>query len=132
MRGSREMERNLIRGKLDRMGGAESMELCPKCGKIMVLRKTSKPAWVCPKCGYEKPIQGGIVYTKVRKKAGAAVMVLEKEEEEKVLPVTSEVVCPNCGAREAYYWSIQTRSADEPMTQFFRCRRCGHTWREYA
>ena len=108
------------------------MELCPKCGKIMVLRKTSKPAWVCPKCGYEKPIQGGVVYTKVRKRAGAAVMVLEKEEEERVLPVTTEVVCPNCGAREAYYWSIQTRSADEPMTQFFRCRRCGHTWREYA
>ncbi|MEM1737670.1 MAG: transcription factor S [Nitrososphaerota archaeon] len=114
------------------MGGAEDVELCPKCGKIMILRKTNKPAWICSKCGYEKPVQGGIVYTKVRKRSGAAIMVVEKEEEEKVLPVTTEVACPNCEAREAYYWSVQTRSADEPMTQFFRCRKCGHTWREYA
>ena len=108
------------------------MEICPKCGKIMTLRKTSRPAWVCSRCGYEKPVQGGVVYTKVRRRGVAAVTVIEKGGEEKVLPVTTEVVCPKCGAREAYYWSLQTRSADDPMTQFFRCKKCGHTWREYA
>ncbi len=109
------------------------VEICPKCGKIMTLRKTSKPAWVCTKCGYEKPVEGGVIYTKVRKRGKAEeIVVIEKGEEEKVLPVTTDVVCPKCGAREAYYWSVQTRSADEPMTQFFKCKKCGHTWREYV
>jgi len=27
---------------------------------------------------------------------------------------------------------IQTRAADEPPTRFYRCTKCGHTWREYA
>ena len=58
--------------------------------------------------------------------------ILYTSFEEKILPVTTDVVCPNCGAREAYYWSVQTRSADEPMTQFFKCKKCGHTWREYV
>jgi len=99
----------------------------------MILRKTSKPALVCPKCGYEKPLTEGVIYTKVRKRGKTEeIVVIEKGEEEKILPVTTDVVCPNCGAREAYYWSVQTRSADEPMTQFFKCKKCGHTWREYV
>jgi len=109
------------------------VEICPKCGKVMVLKKTSKPAWICPKCGYEKPIGDSVIYTKVRKREKVSeITVIDKGEEEKVLPITTDFVCPKCGAREAYYWSVQTRSADEPMTQFFRCRKCGHTWREYV
>lgn len=109
------------------------MEICPRCGKVMALRRSSKPAWTCSKCGYEKLLGGNIIYTRVLKRGKIAeITVVDKEEEEKVLPITTDVVCPECGAREAYYWSIQTRSADEPMTQFFRCKKCGYTWREYV
>ncbi|MEM4865380.1 MAG: hypothetical protein QXY09_02690 [Acidilobaceae archaeon] len=27
---------------------------------------------------------------------------------------------------------MQTRAADEPPTRFYRCTKCGYTWREYA
>jgi DNA-directed RNA polymerase subunit M len=27
---------------------------------------------------------------------------------------------------------VQTRSIDESMTQFYRCTKCGHTWRDYS
>jgi hypothetical protein len=27
---------------------------------------------------------------------------------------------------------LQTRSADEATTQFYRCTKCGHTWRNYS
>ncbi|MCE2508324.1 MAG: RPA12/RPB9/RPC11 RNA polymerase family protein, partial [Nitrosopumilaceae archaeon] len=33
---------------------------------------------------------------------------------------------------EAVWWMLQTRSADEPTTQFYRCTGCGHTWRDYS
>lgn len=46
------------------------------------------------------------------------------------LPKT-EVECPKCGHNEAYWWMIQTRSADEAPTTFYRCVNCGHTWRDY-
>ena len=38
--------------------------------------------------------------------------------------------CPKCGHGEAYYNEVQTRSADEPATLFFRCCKCHHNWKE--
>ena len=37
--------------------------------------------------------------------------------------------CSKCGAKEAYYWSVQLRRGDEAETSFFRCVNCGKTWR---
>jgi len=44
-------------------------------------------------------------------------------------PITDAVECPECGNRQAFWWIVQTDSADEPSTQFFRCTKCSHTWR---
>ena len=38
--------------------------------------------------------------------------------------------CPKCTNRRAYYQQLQIRSADEPMTTFYKCTECGHRWRE--
>lgn len=109
------------------------MEFCPKCGKVMVLKKkSSNSILVCPKCGYEKKAEEVIVTNFVKKRSKPNLVMIEESEGEKVLPITSDVVCPKCGNREAYWWSIQTRSADEPMTLFFRCTKCNNTWREYG
>lgn len=63
---------------------------------------------------------------------------LKKEEQIEVvdesvtsLPKTDEE-CPKCGNNKAYYWLVQTRSGDEAATRFFRCTKCGHTWRDYS
>jgi DNA-directed RNA polymerase subunit M len=40
--------------------------------------------------------------------------------------------CEKCGNTVAYYWTQQTRGADEPETRFFKCTKCSYTWREYA
>lgn len=40
--------------------------------------------------------------------------------------------CEKCSNNVAYWWTEQTRSSDEPETQFFRCTKCKHTWREYS
>lgn len=40
--------------------------------------------------------------------------------------------CPNCHNSEAYFYEMQTRSADEPATVFYRCsnQSCKKVWSE--
>lgn len=38
--------------------------------------------------------------------------------------------CTRCGKRQCTYYEMQTRSADEPMTQFVRCLNCAKQWRQ--
>ena len=37
--------------------------------------------------------------------------------------------CGKCKSQNLNNWEKQTRSADEPMTQFFMCLDCEHEWR---
>ena len=40
--------------------------------------------------------------------------------------------CPKCGYSQAYFMQIQIRSADEPMSTFYKCVnvKCNHRWRD--
>ena len=42
----------------------------------------------------------------------------------------TEVTCPKCAHRMAYFMQLQTRSADEPMTTFYKCVSCAHRWND--
>jgi DNA-directed RNA polymerase subunit M/transcription elongation factor TFIIS len=37
--------------------------------------------------------------------------------------------CPKCKGNKTTYYSVQTRSADEPMTNFINCLNCSHRWK---
>ncbi|KAJ1501885.1 DNA-directed RNA polymerase III subunit RPC10 [Coelomomyces lativittatus] len=43
-----------------------------------------------------------------------------------------DVPCPKCEHPRAYFMQIQIRSADEPMSIFYKCCNlsCAHHWRE--
>lgn len=45
---------------------------------------------------------------------------------------STEERCPKCSHPRAYFMQIQTRSADEPMTTFYKCcnPECSHRWRD--
>ena len=58
-------------------------------------------------------------------------VVGDKEAKLNSLP-TTKTDCPKCGHNEAFWWILQTRSGDEPPTQFYRCVKCSHTWRSYS
>ena len=38
--------------------------------------------------------------------------------------------CRKCGSRSCSYYEVQTRSADEPMTQFVNCLDCNNRWKQ--
>jgi DNA-directed RNA polymerase subunit M len=117
------------------------MEFCPKCGSRLEFKKpkTAKAAslmLVCPKCGYEKKESAKKVEPKIGKviqhNPQQFVAVIGKEEQKlRTLP-TVRIECPKCGNKTAYVWQVQTRSSDESSTQFMRCTKCDHTFREYS
>ena len=43
--------------------------------------------------------------------------------------MTDKVICGKCKKNKISYYEKQIRSADEPMTAFFRCISCGHRWK---
>lgn len=116
------------------------MEFCPKCGTRLVPKKGTeekKPNLVmaCPKCGYKKrrPARAMKPIPKVIEHSPQeTIAVISKEEQKlRVLP-TVRIECPKCGNNLAYVWQVQTRGSDESSTQFFRCTKCDHTFREYS
>jgi DNA-directed RNA polymerase subunit M/transcription elongation factor TFIIS len=67
------------------------------------------------------------------KKISAKNIAFEKETAEDTVD-ESEVTdgifqCRKCGSKKTTYYSLQTRSADEPMTNFITCVHCKHRWK---
>lgn len=43
--------------------------------------------------------------------------------------MTTDITCGKCKKNRITYYELQTRSADEPMTCFYRCLTCGNRWK---
>ena len=50
----------------------------------------------------------------------------------KVEASTDNFTCWKCKSNKCSYYQLQTRSADEPTTRFYRCTKCKYTWRDYT
>ncbi len=115
------------------------MEFCAQCGSRLVPKKVSTGKQelvmlVCTKCHFKKQepardvkINGKVIEHNPKQ----FVAVIGKEEQLSTLP-TLQVECPRCGNNIANVWQVQTRWSDESSTQFFRCVKCGYTFREYT
>lgn len=111
------------------------MEYCDECSSVMVPKKQGDTKYlVCRSCGKKKETKSDNF--KVKKKQekdpkGKVVVMDEKSRKDNdALPVT-EKQCPECGHKEAGWWTQQTRSGDEAPTRFYICKECNHKWREY-
>uniref|UniRef100_A0A6C0J629 TFIIS-type domain-containing protein n=1 Tax=viral metagenome TaxID=1070528 RepID=A0A6C0J629_9ZZZZ len=47
----------------------------------------------------------------------------------KQVAMTDAIKCGHCKNNKISYYELQTRSGDEPMTQYFNCIVCGHKWK---
>tara|TARA_Y100000310_G_scaffold344244_1_gene455936 strand:+ start:989 stop:1303 length:315 start_codon:yes stop_codon:yes gene_type:complete len=104
------------------------MEFCPKCGAIIEVAENKAS---CTSCSYKLKKKPRIEASeKVQKHETVAVI---NEEEDNTYP-TVEIKCPKCSNKKAFFWTQQTRAADESETKFYKCAdsKCHHTWRVYT
>ncbi|MBU0460451.1 MAG: transcription factor S [Nanoarchaeota archaeon] len=102
---------------------------CPECGSILRPKdKGGKRVLFCS-CGYSKAPEGES--SSEIKEKGDASRKIEVIENVDIRPKI-KIPCEKCANNIAYYWTQQTRGADEPETRFFKCTKCSFTWREYA
>ncbi|MEM1537200.1 MAG: transcription factor S [Candidatus Nezhaarchaeales archaeon] len=111
-----------------------TIPLCPNCKNLLFPRNEQGKVYLyCRNCTYKRPVEqvaeGLQVSRRLQHKPQEKIVVIEDVNRKTM--TTTKAACAKCGNNEAYYWFVQTRRADEGSTRFFRCTRCGFTWREY-
>ncbi len=108
------------------------MQFCPTCASLLLVEKTtgSEFRFYCRMCPYVYYISHKVT----------AKTTYERKQVDDVLggakafqdAAQTAAVCPKCSNNKAYFFQIQIRSADEPMTTFYKCANpdCGHNWKE--
>ena len=133
--------------RLDRnaVGKPGTILFCPNDGHMLVFDEPGpthaqgaeeatrdKYVWACPLPGCK--------YTFRDPKGFRIVVPLVTKQVEDVLGgeeawanvAQTDATCPKCGHKKAFFREVQTRSADEPATIFYRCENhaCANQWKE--
>ncbi|KAJ5083720.1 DNA-directed RNA polymerase III subunit RPC10 [Penicillium angulare] len=111
---------------------------CPNCSNALTIARADStnthPMGVnrfeCRTCPYEWALENKW-YDRVNVKEKEVEQALGGKDEWKNADSIG-TQCPNegCNGERAYFYQLQIRSADEPMTTFLRCTTCATQWRE--
>ncbi|MBS3168315.1 transcription factor S [Candidatus Woesearchaeota archaeon] len=93
---------------------------CPRCSGLLMPNEGKMKC----SCGY---VQNDGTLTEKKKKTKDVQVVQEKFDES--LPKIKHD-CSECKNREAYFWTRQMRSSDEPESKFYKCTKCSKIDRE--
>jgi len=115
------------------------MLFCPECGSILRPKEKAGKKILWCSCGFTSFLEEQSTETSDAVASTEQLVEAPKEEVRRV-EIVQEIEthpkikadCEKCSNKEAYYWTQQTRGADEPETRFFKCTKCEHTWREYS
>lgn len=115
-----------------------NIEFCQKCGHHLPLNEavTHESILACTKCGHTVPIAefhgisscSRIVFNNPKKMKN----IHEQKKLEKSKGPIVERRCGKCDSEQMYYFTLQTRSADEGQTVFYTCVKCNRQETEYS
>ena len=114
------------------------MKFCPKCD-TRIRNKSEEKILICIKCGHNIinevsntiTANNSLTLFLIMVISESTLKIMDVEKPIESLPTTN-IECPKCYNNLAFWWMLQTRSADEATTQFYRCTKCNHTWRNYS
>lgn len=102
---------------------------CPRCGIRLKLEEGPVGhRFSCPICPYVFNVTKAVTsryYPKLKE-----VDDILSDEKAWLNVDSTDEKCPKCEHPRAYFMQLQTRSADEPMTTFYRCCSCSYRWKE--
>jgi len=109
------------------------MQYCDECGSMMLPSTVNSQKVFKCKCGYIKPLleenaDSYILKTKIKQPIREEVSNLTevmKWKDEYLRSSIKGFRCRRCGYNKAHLETRQTRSADEGMTHFITCLKCG-------
>ncbi|KAF8445175.1 hypothetical protein BGX38DRAFT_1094747 [Terfezia claveryi] len=106
---------------------------CPNCSNCLTVSRTptsGQNRLECRTCPYEFALTRRYYERKPMKRKQVDDVMGGEGAWDNV--DNTEAQCPvhECGGDRAYFYMVQIRSADEPMTTFYKCTKCGHRWRE--
>ncbi|KAE9975085.1 hypothetical protein EG328_000506 [Venturia inaequalis] len=114
---------------------------CPTCSNLLTISRipntnlnsrhlAGQNAFICSTCPYLYPLQKRYYERKTLQRKDVDDILGGADAWDNV--DRTNVNCPDesCGNGQAYFYQLQIRSADEPMTSFFKCTKCAKQWRE--
>ncbi|CAI5759071.1 unnamed protein product [Candida verbasci] len=110
------------------------LSFCPSCSNMLMISPSEEDgmnSFHCSTCPYEFKIQGLQMFDRKKLNRKEVDDVLGGEGTWDNVDQTA-VNCQKegCSGDKAYFFQLQIRSADEPMTTFYKCTKCGHRWKE--
>ncbi|EEQ28105.1 DNA-directed RNA polymerase III subunit RPC10 [Microsporum canis CBS 113480] len=114
------------------------LTFCPNCSNALTISKappTSRyPAGVnrfeCRTCPYQYALDRTYYERTEMKRKEVADVMGGKDEWKNADSMPAQCPAEGCEGDRAFFYQLQIRSADEPMTTFYKCSVCGTRWRE--
>lgn len=103
------------------------MLFCPTCANLLLIEKTMADfRFFCRTCPYIFVLEHKFKQKMTLDRKEVDDVLGGKEAWENVDQIDAQCPVTTCGSSRAYFMQIQIRSADEPMTAFFKCVKCSH------
>ncbi len=104
------------------------MLFCPTCANLLLIEKTHAAdfRFYCKTCPYIYVVQENFVKKMQLERKEVDDVLGGKDAWKDVDQTTVQEGCTQCGNKKAYFMQIQIRSADEPMTIFYKCTKCSY------
>lgn len=108
---------------------------CPTCSNLLTISRipstnlnsralAGQNAFICSTCPYLYPLQKRYYERKTLQRKDVDDILGGADAWDNVDRTSQNCTDESCGNGEAYFYQLQIRSADEPMTSFFKVRLC--------